>query len=139
MPESYVIDPSRKIVTCRAWGDFTNADLYEHYRRLAADPRFEPEFAQLADLTGVTEFSVKSAVIESAARNNIFAPGSARAIVASRGVAFGLARMFAAYTPEDQMVRVFATLREAEAWLERTRVGTAAGSSEAEGGPASAL
>ncbi len=134
MPENYVIDASRKIVTCLAWGNFTNDDLHEHYRRLAADPAFDPTLAQLADLSGVTEFSVDSAVIESEARRNIFAPGTARAIVAPKGVAFGLARMFAAYTPEDQMVRVFASLREAEAWLEHTRRGRETAASSGEGG-----
>ena len=125
MPEGYAIDAGRKLVTCRAWGDFTNDDLYEHYRRLAADPAFDPNFAQLGDLAEVTEFSVDSAAIESAARRNIFASGTARAIVAPKGVAFGLARMFASYSPEDQMVRVFERLDEAEAWLAHTRGGGA--------------
>jgi hypothetical protein len=137
VPENYVIDLSQKIVTCLAWGNFTNDDLYEHYRRLAADPAFDPKLFQLADLTGVTEFSVDSAVIESAARRNIFAPGTARAIVAPKGVAFGLARMFAAYTPEDQMVRVFHTLREAEVWLAETRGSGARAAGSDKGGGSS--
>ena len=123
MPEDYVIDAGRKLVTCRAWGDFTNDDLYEHYRRLTEDPAFDPQYAQLADLRDVTEFSVDSAQIESAARKKIFAPGTVRAFVAPKGVGFGLARMFASYSPENQVVRVFERLDEAEAWLARTRGG----------------
>ena len=117
MPESYDIVPSRSLVVCRAWGEFSNADLEEHYRRLAADPAFDPQFAQLADLCGVTEFSVDSALIESAARHSVFAAGTPRAFVAPKGVAYGLARMFASYAAQDDTVHVFERLADAEAWL----------------------
>lgn len=115
--ECYVIDPVRQVVTCRVWGVFTNAELTEHYRRLVADPAFDPGYAQLADLRDVTEFAVDSALIESTARESVFAAGTARAFVAPKGVAFGLARMFTAYAPEDQAVRVFERMEEAETWL----------------------
>ena len=117
MPESYDIDPGRSLVVCRAWGEFSNCDLREHYRRLTADPAFDPRYAQLADLRGVTDFSVDSEMIESAARKQVFAPGTPRAFVAPRGVAFGLARMFAAYAPDENAVHVFETVADAEAWL----------------------
>ena len=121
MPESYDIVPSRSLVVCRAWGEFSNADLQEHYRRLVADPAFDPQFAQLADLRGVTDFSVDSALIESAARHPVFARGTPRAFVAPKGVAYGLARMFASYAAPDETVHVFERLEEAEAWLENAR------------------
>lgn len=118
MPESYEIDPVRALVICRAWGELSAADLREHYRRLVADPAFSREYAQLADLTGVTDFSVDSATIEATAREGIFSPGTRRAFVAQRGVAFGLARMFAAYSSgAGQDLEVFHELRDAEAWL----------------------
>ena len=117
MPESYEIDPTHGVVVCRAWGDFSNRDLEEHYRRLVADAEFDPRYAQLADLRGVTDFSVDSAAIESSAREPVFAPGTPRAFVAPNGVAFGLARMFASYSPHDEDVRVFARFEDAEKWL----------------------
>ena len=118
MPESYEIDPERQLIICRAWGELSNADLREHYRRLAADPAFSPDYAQLADLCDVTDFSVDSAMIESTARTSIFSPGTRRAFVAPSGIAFGLARMFAAHSSAGgQNLEVFSDLGEAAAWL----------------------
>ncbi len=118
MPESYEIDPKRKLVTCRVWGVLTNADLREHYRRLAADPDFDASYAQIGDLREVTDFKVDSAMIESTARTPVFAPHTKRAFVAPQGVAFGLARMFAAHSAADgQNLEVFSNLGDAEAWL----------------------
>ena len=121
MPESYQIDPDRSLVVCRAWGQFTNRDLQEHYRRLMADPAFDPNYAQLADLRDVTDYTVDSEQIESAARKRVFAPGTPRAFVAPKGVGFGLARMFASYAPVDEDMHVFERLEDAEAWLEGVR------------------
>lgn len=121
MPESYEIDPARSLVVCRAWGEFSNRDLQEHYRRMVADPAFDPRYAQLADLRGVTDFSVDSRMIEATARMQIFASGTPRAFVAPKGVAFGLARMFAAYATDEAAVHVFERLADAEAWLDLRR------------------
>jgi hypothetical protein len=118
MPESYEIDAARALVICRAWGELSNADLREHYRRLAADPAFCPDYAQLADIRDVTDFTVDSAMIESAAHAPVFSPGTRRAFVAPRGVAFGLARMFAAHSSAGgQNLEVFSELCAAQAWL----------------------
>ena len=121
MPESYEIDRGRALVVCRAWGEFTNRDLQEHYRRLMADPEFDPNFAQLADLRGVTDYTVESDQIESAARTQVFAPGTPRAFVAPSGVGFGLARMFASYAPHEEDVHVFERMTDAERWLSSAR------------------
>ncbi|MEO8619552.1 MAG: hypothetical protein ABI625_00725 [bacterium] len=118
MPESYEIDPKRKLVVCRVWGVLSNGDLREHYRRLAADPEFDSTYAQIGDLREVTDFTVDSAMIESTARTPVFAPHTKRAFVAPRGVAFGLARMFAAHSVADgQNLEVFSNLEDAETWL----------------------
>lgn len=118
MPESYEIDAERGLVVCRAWGDLSSEDLHNHYRRLAADPAFSPHFEQLADLTEVTQFTVDSEAIESEARSSIFAPGTRRALVAPKGLAYGLARMFAAHgAASGQEMEVFTELGPAEKWL----------------------
>lgn len=118
MPESYEIDAARGIVVCRAWGNFTNEELRQHYRRMLADPAFRPEFAQLGDLCGVTAFTVDSATIESTARMEVFDAGTPRAFVARPGVGYGLARMFSAYaSSQGQVLEVFSDLATAQAWL----------------------
>ncbi len=118
MPESYEIDAARGLVTCRAWGDLTSEELHDHYRRLMADPEFSPDFAQIADLTGVTHFTVNSASIESEARASVFSPGTRRAFIAPKGVAYGLARMFASFAElSGQEMQVFLERQPAEEWL----------------------
>lgn len=118
MPESYEIDAARGLVVCRAWGNLSTDELREHYRRLRADPEFSPDYVQIADLTRVTEFSVDSAAIETEARASIFAPGTKRALVAPTGLAYGLARMFAAHgTASGQDMQVFTEWQPAEEWL----------------------
>jgi hypothetical protein len=118
MPESFEIDPQRELVICRAWGVLTDEELRCHYSRMVADPAFRPEYRQLADLRDVTDFTVNSRTIEDAARQQVFAPGTRRAFVAPKGVAFGLARMFSMYSAAaNQAMEVFAEPRPAEEWL----------------------
>lgn len=118
MPESFEIDADRKLVICRAWGLLTDEELRDHYKRLLADPAFRPEYCQFADLRGVTEFTVDSRTIEDAARMQVFSPGTRRAFVAPTGVAFGLARMFSAYSASaGQTLEVFKDVHSAEEWL----------------------
>ncbi|MEP6730844.1 MAG: hypothetical protein ABJE10_09405 [bacterium] len=119
MPESFDIDPTRELVICRVWGTLSNEDVREHYRRLAADPHFDPAYRQLADLREVTEFSVDSNTLEEIARAQIFARGTRRAFIAPSGIAFGLARMFSAHAAvAGQVMEVFLDARAAEDWLE---------------------
>ena len=125
MPESYEIDPQRELVVCRVWGRLTDEEVRGHYKRMLADPAFRPEYRQLADLTGVTEFTVDSRTIEAAARMHVFNEGTRRAFIAPKGVAFGLARMFSAYSATaGQVMEVFADARHAEEWLGLTALRT---------------
>ncbi len=118
MPESYEIDADRELVVCRAWGSLSNEDLREHYRRLVADPDFRPEYSQIADLRDVTDFAVDSATIESVAQRPVFAPGTRRAFIAPKGIAFGLVRMFATHSLAiDQVLEIFSDERLAREWL----------------------
>jgi hypothetical protein len=118
MPESYEIDPQRELIVCRAWGEFSNADLRGHYRRLASDPAFSPQYRQLGDLRDVTAFSVDSATIAAEAHASIFARGTRRAFVAPKGLAYGLARMFVAHaSAAGQVMEVFTERDVAEQWL----------------------
>jgi hypothetical protein len=119
MPMSYSIVPEQRLVLCRAWGVLSNEDLHEHYRNIAADPQFRPEYRQFGDLRAVTRLIADSTAIAAAASLTVFAPGARRALVAPSDITFGLARMFASYAEDaGQLVRVFREVRDAEEWLE---------------------
>jgi hypothetical protein len=121
MPADYTIDTERRLVYSRGWGDLTDADLLEHQRRLALDPRFHPDFSQLIDLLGVSsaEGVTANGVME-VAKRHVYGPRSRRALVATDLATFGLARMFQTYRDiagGDDQIHVFTSLEDAWAWL----------------------
>jgi hypothetical protein len=118
VPASYTIDTDRKLVVTRIWGAATEDEIYDHGQRLRNDPQFRPEFRQLVDMTELTEIRVGSGVIRDASRNQFFAPGVRRAVVANSEAAFGMARMYAiASEMEGQTIEVFRDMNAAKAWL----------------------
>ncbi len=119
MPASYVIDKQRRLVITRAWGICTVEDALEFRRRILADKDFDPNFAQLADFTGVTGIEITPGEVRMLAWVTPFSPDSRRAIVAENPVAFGFSRIYETLRGlrGDQHVRVFRNREEALAWI----------------------
>jgi hypothetical protein len=118
VPATYAIDSNRKLVITRLWGAVTEDEVHDHNRRLRTDPAFDPDYGQLADMTGVTEVVVSTKMINETAQDQFFTPGSRRAFVASGEATFGMARMFALQAEGlGQTIEVFRDLRQAEGWL----------------------
>lgn len=119
MPASYAIDTERKLVLSRIWGSPTEEEILDHGRRLRADPRFQPDFRQLLDMSELKEILISPHNVRQAARDQFFSPGARRALVAHSDAAFGMARMYAlASEVEGQTIEVFRDFCAAEAWLE---------------------
>jgi hypothetical protein len=121
MPADYTIDTERQLVHSRAWGAVTNADLFDHQRRLALDPRFHRDCSQLLDFLGVTNYDAVTADgVRDVAQRHLYGPHSRRAIAAPDPASFGLARMFQTYRDMaggEEQIRVFRSLRDAWEWL----------------------
>jgi hypothetical protein len=118
VPSSYTIDPERRLVITRVWGAATDDDVIGHNQRLRTDPLFDPNFRQLADMSGVTEILVNTGTIEMVSRGQLFVPGTQRAFVASEDAVFGLLRKYELHAESlGQAVRVFRDRKLAEAWL----------------------
>ena len=118
MPTGFDIDVTRRLVLCRCWGVLTSTEIVAHYRALRADPEFDREFSQLADLRDVTAFEVDYRAISSEALLETFAHTARRALIAESDVGFGLSRMYASYADSaSQNVQVFRTQHDAEEWL----------------------
>jgi hypothetical protein len=118
VPATYLIDLERKLVISRAWGAMTDSDVREHQRNLRTDPRFDPTYRQLVDMSGITEDLVGIETKREISSDQIFAPGVRRAWVASPDYSFGMARMYAiAAERQGQTIGVFRTRSEAEEWL----------------------
>ena len=118
MPATYTIDKERKVVLSRIWGAATEAEIADHGLRLRNDPQFHPDFRQLLDMRDLTELLVGTEMVRNASRNQFFAPGVRRALVAKSDAAFGMARMYAiASENEGQTIEVFRDMSAAEMWL----------------------
>lgn len=118
MPSAYVVDESRSLILSRAWGVLTDQELRTHLTAFSNDPRFRPNFHQLADFREVTDLAVTSSGVRYLARESPFTGGSRRALVVSSDAAFGLGRMFQILDDESAPeVEVFRDLDDALAWL----------------------
>ena len=118
MPATYEIDANKRLVISRLWGGVTEDEVHDHNQRLRTDPKFDPSYKQLVDLTGITEILVGTKMINQTAADQFFAPGTRRAFAASSDATFGLARMFALRAEGGgQTIEVFRDLAKAEAWL----------------------
>ena len=118
LPFSYDINERERLVTSRLWGPVSEAEIHDHNTRLRSDPKFDPAYKQLTDLTGVTDIIVGTDVINETALDQFFNPGTRRAFLASNDAVFGLARMFALRAEgSGQTIEVFRERKKAEEWL----------------------
>ncbi len=123
MPVVYEIDGTRKRVTITARGVVAMADFMENRLQLRVDPRRTLDMDVLVDLASASTFHVTTPEIWAAAWESepaaATAPGTRVAIVAPAPEAFGLSRIYeqARGGNGPEVVRVFRTGEEAEAWL----------------------
>jgi hypothetical protein len=105
-------------VSSRLWGAVTDKEIHEHNDKLRNDPHFDPSYRQIVDLTGITEIKVSTVTINETSLNQIFNPGTRRAMVATSDATFGMARMYALRAEGlGQTVEVFRDWPPAEEWL----------------------
>jgi hypothetical protein len=118
MPATYRLDLKNRVVWSHAWGTLTDEELQAHSRTLTADPRFEPSFRQLQDLTDVGYPRVTTDGLRILARMNPFRKNARRAVLVATDLIFGLARMHEQLREgsEDEL-QVFQDQAAALAWL----------------------
>jgi len=115
---SYLIDVAQGLVFSRAWGVLTDGELHWHAETLAADPRFNPGFRQIASFLDVSDMRVSPEGVRTLAQMNPFRRDSRRAVVVPSDVIFGLTRMFEAHINADQdQFRAFRSLGPAFEWV----------------------
>jgi hypothetical protein len=120
MGMNYRIDDARRIVMTRGWGIVSTRDLQDLTSRILVDPRFDPTYRSLADLSEVTEVLVNTMSMAETATTPLFVSGARRAIVAASDLVHGMAITFATISLRaGHEVRVFRRMADAEAWLER--------------------
>lgn len=120
MPWSYAIDTERRLVQSVAFGVITAAEGLAHQDQLANDPNFDPDFHQLADLSGVTKLEINAGDVRRLSQKHLFSSKSRRAFVTRNPAMFGLARMFQIHRERSEKreeIEVFSDLQSALKWL----------------------
>jgi hypothetical protein len=118
MPADYHIDAERRLVTVKFDGHVRAHDIIEYLQKLSADPAFDSEFAELADLTQVTNTEVDfQAAMMIAREKDPFSRKAMRAFVATGPDTLGSMRMYQMARGNDGSISVFHSTEEAKRWL----------------------
>jgi hypothetical protein len=121
MPCECELDLVKRWVRCRAWGIVTYDEGIAARRKFTSDPNFSPDFNQIYDAREVTRLAITAAEIGVLARDDVFGPGSRRAMVAPRTDTYSFGRTFQLYRQINagkEQIKLFRTIEEAEAWLD---------------------
>lgn len=123
MPISYRIDLEHYLILTTASGTLTDDDIVQHKARLVRDPDFKPGMKELSDIRGVDQLDVTPAgimeMVNQDAKDSTTVGSHQLALVVSKEVAFGMARMYQSMTkPNIETVGVFRDIDEARVWLQ---------------------
>src|SRR5215472_7425958 len=119
MPVSYVIDKKNGLVLATATGVLTLDDVLQFRQQIRSEPDFDPNLAQLGDLSAATSIDLSADEIRILAGTSVFSLTARRALVGETQEVYGLARMFSIVRGlrGDRAIRVFRRRDEALAWL----------------------
>lgn len=123
MPISYRIDVEHCLILTTASGTLTDDDIVQHKARIVQDPDFRPGMKELSDIRGVDQLNVTPAgimeMVNQDAKDSTTVGSHQLALVVSKEVAFGMARMYQSLTkPNIETVGVFRDIDEARVWLQ---------------------
>ena len=118
MPLKFEIDTAKKTIICKVTGALTAQGISDFRAALQRDPAFETDLSLLFDMLGVTEFQISSAKLQQLAERTPMNQKSKRAYVTPTETAFGLIRVFSAFSNANaENFQVFRDLGEARKWL----------------------
>lgn len=123
MPISYRIDVERNLVLTTASGTLTDDDVLQFKARLVRDPDFRPGMKELSDIRNITRLDVTAAgiraMVEQDQRDRAVVASHRLALVVSKDLDFGMARMYQTLTESTMKnVGVFRDIDKANAWLQ---------------------
>jgi hypothetical protein len=117
MPAEYTIDSQHNIVRTNFHGVITPRDISNLASSLAKDPRFLPDYAELAVFE--TDCNLQLSFLDFRALSNVdpFSSTSKRALVVRSHSLYGQARMFQTARDDDRNVRILDRVEDALNWL----------------------
>src|SRR5216110_2923606 len=97
MPATIVIDRGKRVVYSAFHGEVSEREFLEHGPRIEAQPSFDTNYAEIVDLSGVTNVEVSLESLKAlAGRRSIFSSSAKHVVVAPPGSIAKLARLFQA-------------------------------------------
>lgn len=119
---TYDILDAENLVRIRYEGSLDDAMMVEAYRSLYADPRWRPGMAEFVDVRGSDPKGVTLTGLSAVSKITAAALGEGgeagrTAVVISKDVGFGMARMYEAVAMMVETVQIFRDPDEAMAWL----------------------
>ncbi len=119
MRSTYIIDHGKRLVITAVDGVVGMEGIVEMARRLSADPEFDPGYAELLDLSGVSDVKLTYNQCSTIAELvDPFLPDCRRAIVAPSQAVYGVARMYQSLREGTYVCHDAAEARE---WLQLSR------------------
>ncbi len=116
MPIEYLIDARQRIVQIICHGEVTAQEIFEHHKKINADPLFDPDFSALIDASDLAGFGVSWDLLNRLKYADPFSGKSRRAVVAPGNFAFGLGRMYQGLR-HDSNFAVFRNEDDARKWI----------------------
>ena len=121
MPVTYEIDKARRLIRTSCRGNVNLDDVLRHFRTLVEDPACPPRLdvsLDFRELTSIPQTHALRSVSDEMGRIQDRLRFDACAIIASKEVGLGIARMFKAFAKAHfRVTRVFRSIDEADAWL----------------------
>ncbi len=114
----YELSTEKRVVSVKFGKRFSVRDVEGYVTALIADPSFTPEFSEIVDLSNVQELELSSEhAITLADLVDPFSSRAKRAFIAQSKLQVHAARLHQILRNDDENIRIFPSLAEAQAWL----------------------
>ena len=118
MAMRYTIDATQRIVFTTMAGMLSFDQVVAHAVALKSDPCFHPSFSELLDLRGVGQSDLTLLeLIELAETIDPFSANARRAIITDTDLMYETSRVYQEVRNQDNNIRVFRSMDEAQRWL----------------------
>jgi hypothetical protein len=129
MPAEHTIDHEKKLITTVWFGDATDRDLIDSFKKYQQEIKGLPVYSsynEILDLSNTSSFMLSADGIKRLAQlavnTDVTGVRTRLAIIVNKPVAYGLARMYAAYrslvSEKGKEVRVYMNHCDALEWLD---------------------
>jgi hypothetical protein len=119
LPAGFIVYPELRLVHVVVGEMLTVQQLTGYVAALRQDPRFEPDFSEIVDLTGVEEITITAEeAMALADQIDPYSMTARRAFVTRTPQQLHVARMHQLLQGDNCNIQIFSSMAEAIAWIE---------------------